>query len=149
MDPCQDRPGCRPRVVRPVDLPEKRRRPPSFAPAQVLLLDVNSPQHVPPGNLDFGLEAQIVGDAVDGLHRVFQSQIVGEQIREDRTEDQRGGPIFQQCGPGRPVGITDQQVQATILLGVAERFLFQVQDGAMRGRITALDAFDEVVRWEI
>ncbi|MEU9001969.1 hypothetical protein [Streptomyces sp. NPDC048551] len=91
------------------------------------------------------LEVRVVGDLVQGAHRLVHGQVHVDEPVLDHGQDQRGRAELEVRGDLGEVRVADDHVEPAVLLGVGVRFVPGVDDGPLEGGLQShLDL--EVVR---
>lgn len=81
---------------------------------------------------------------MEGAYGLVDGEVDGDEAVLDHGEDQGRGAQFQVRGDLGEVRVSDDHVQAPVLLGVGVRFVTRVDDGALESRLEAYFDFEVV-----
>src|SRR6476661_69219 len=101
---------------------------------EVLTLHVQSRQLASVGEPHGGATARVVAHGADGPDGVLHRQVTHDDARLDHPQHEVGAADLEQVGRLGHVGVTDDDVQAAVLLGVGMRLVAGVDDGAAARR---------------
>src|SRR5665647_2310061 len=126
-------------VIQPLAVDERR------GPFVVLGLDLYGAQLATVSELDLLAASQVMADLADGPDRVLQRQVRHRHTGLKHPKHQIGRADLEHRGRLAHVGVTHDDVQPAVLLGVGVRLVPRVDDGP-RTRGGAGDALPDVVR---
>ncbi|SLC89572.1 Uncharacterised protein [Mycobacteroides abscessus subsp. massiliense] len=99
----------------------------------VLALDVQRAGLPSSGESHGAPSGEIVADLADGPDRVVQREVTERDAGLDHLQHQRRRAHLEHGGGLRHVGVADDDVQASVLLGIGVRFVAGVDDGTATG----------------
>ena len=76
----------------------------------------------------------VVADLTDRPDRIVEREVAERDTGLDHLQDERCRPDFEERRHLRHVGVADDDVQSSVLLGIGVRFVAGVDDGAGAGR---------------